>query len=445
MSGDLGMSPAAGYRRNRLFRETAHRQRPAPVALLLTAFLAAAATATAQVPDAGDSTSGKAPGLFRLGRLYLTPHLRLGTLGVDTNVFYTATERRTDLTGSGGPGLDLVLPIRRSLVLTVGGGLDYVYFLRTESQRRLAGEGRGRVDVRGSGGSVGLEAGYRRSFSRPSFEVDRRIVQDQRHGTAEARLHVGARLELRGHAAATRIDLLAGQDFRGADLRRSLSRDSHLGRLATAYWVTRKTAFLVEGDHQADRFAFASERDADSNRLGAGFEVRSTTRLSGRAVAGARSFRMKGAGQERRMTDTLEPWAAVDIVYHFGPHTRLGIAYNRDLEFSAFTPVSGKPTISVQTYRTRMEKALGGALDLRVFGALTQLRSHGPVSLQREVGDVITAVRDDQAWEGGADLGYTFRRHVRIGIAASYTERRSTIDDFGIEGLLAGATITFIP
>ena len=43
------------------------------------------------------------------------------------------------------------------------------------------------------------------------------------------------------------------------------------------------------------------------------------------------------------------------------------------------------------------------------------------------------------------DLGYTFKRHLRIGASVSYVERRSTVDDFGIDGLLVGGTITFTP
>src|SRR2546426_948431 len=41
---------------------------------------------------------------FRIGPLYVTPTIRIGAIGLDTNVFYTATDRRTDLTANGGPG-----------------------------------------------------------------------------------------------------------------------------------------------------------------------------------------------------------------------------------------------------------------------------------------------------------------------------------------------------
>lgn len=383
-------------------------------------------------------------GLLRLGPVYLTPRLRIGTIGLDTNVFYTASDRRADFTASGGPGLEIVLPVRSSLRVSAEGGVDYIYFLRTESQRRLAGDGKGRVDLVGAQAGAGLEASYRRTFSRPSFEVDRRIVQDQQQARADGRLDVGTRLQVRADATATRLDVPDGQEFGGADLRRAFSRDTYFGRLTTAYRLTPKTSFLLEGDHQADRFAIERVRDADSNRLGAGFEIVSTALLSGRAVAGVRSFRLRDTGSSGSR-DTVEPYAAVDLTYHFGPRTRLGFAYSRDLQFSAFTPTSGRPTVLMEVYRVRIDKGLVGALDLQLFGGLTRLRSDAPITFLIGPDETVTAVRDDEAWEGGADLGYTFRRHLRIGVAASYTERRSTIADFGIEGLLVGGTIAFTP
>ena len=385
------------------------------------------------------------PGLYRAGPFYLTPELRLGTIGLDTNVFYSATDRRTDFTASGGPGLEIVLPLRSSVLFSVDGGVDYVYFLRTTSQRRFAGDGKARLDFVGARAAAGVEGGYQRSFSRPNFEVDRRIVQDQQHARVDGHAQVGERLDLRVRATATRLDVPDGQDFRGADLRRSLSRDTYLGRLTTAYRLTPKTSFLLEGDHQVDRFLLEGARDADSNRAGGGFEVLSATRLSGRVIGGVRSFRLRGQPGAPKPEDALEPYATADLTYHFGPRTRFGVAYNRDLHYSAFTGLSGSPTVTMENYRVRFDKGLIGALDLRLFGAYTRLTSDGPIRVEIGPDETVVAVRDDEVWEGGADLGYTFRRHLRIGVAATYPERRSTIEDFGIEGLLVGGTITFTP
>jgi hypothetical protein len=383
--------------------------------------------------------------MFRAGPFYFTPRLRIGTIGLDTNVFYTPTERQTDFTSSGGPGLEIVLPIRSSARFSVEGGIDYVYFLRTESQRRLAGDGQARLDVSGPRAELGLEGGYRRTFSRPNFEVDERIVQDETRVLGEGHVELGERVELRPEAGARRLDVPDGQEFGGADLSRTLTHDSFLGRLTLAYRLTLKTALLLEGDYEVDRFPHDDSRDADSNRAGLGFEVRSTTRLSGRAVGGVRSFRMRTGVAAPAETNAVEPYAQVDLTYAFGPRTSLQAIYNRDIQYSAFDPVTGRPVIHMQTYRLNLQKGLVGALDVRLFGGLTKLRSDGVVRIEVAPDETVVGVRDDDAWEFGADLGYTFRGHLRFGAAASYTERISTFDDFGIDGLLVGGTITFTP
>jgi hypothetical protein len=244
-----------------------------------------------------------------------------------------------------------------------------------------------------------------------------------------------------------RTEVAGHQEFFGADLRRALSRVTYLGRLTTAYRLTAKTSGVIEGDYQLDRFLFDRARDADSNRLGAGFEIVSITHLTGRAVAGIRSFRLRlPPPSDARASRAFEPYALVDLTFHVGPRTRLGATYDRDLYYSAFAPAGGgRPVIRMETGRVRLEKGLIGNLDLKLYAGLVRLKGDGAVRVERRPGEALVAVRDDTAREAGADLGYVIRRHLRIGLAAGYTERRSTIADFGIRGLLVGATITYIP
>jgi hypothetical protein len=47
--------------------------------------------------------------------------------------------------------------------------------------------------------------------------------------------------------------------------------------------------------------------------------------------------------------------------------------------------------------------------------------------------------------EAGGEFGYRFRSRIRAGITVSYTDRVSTIETFGVEGLLAGFTLQYNP
>src|SRR5687768_17712118 len=113
----------------------------ATVCALVALFLAQAAFSAAEPqatsPASAPSTEPGGPGALRLGPAYFTPSLRISSLGLDTNVFYTATDRRTDFIAHGGPGLEMVLPLRGAFRLRADGTLGYLYFARTKSQRRL--------------------------------------------------------------------------------------------------------------------------------------------------------------------------------------------------------------------------------------------------------------------------------------------------------------------
>src|SRR5687767_4007485 len=85
--------------------------------LLVVAAVGARAQDTAAPTPTPAPEASPRPGRYRLGPLYLTPRLDLGPIGVDNNVFYTATDRRVDGHATGGPGLEVVLPFRRSLLL----------------------------------------------------------------------------------------------------------------------------------------------------------------------------------------------------------------------------------------------------------------------------------------------------------------------------------------
>ncbi|HEX6737142.1 MAG TPA: outer membrane beta-barrel protein [Vicinamibacteria bacterium] len=401
----------------------------------------AAASAAAQGPRPSEPSPKKPPGLLRAGPFWLNPRLTIGTLGLDTNVFYTPDERRTDLRGSGGPGLEVILPLGGDLALKGDGYLDYLYYVRTPSLRRLSGGGKGRLEWAGERVLAGAEHAYISTFSRPSFEVDRRVEQHETRSRAELRVKAGHRFAFALEGLLSRNEVEDGATFFGADLKRTLTRKTTRGFVELGYRVTPKTSLLAEGDHQLDRFRLDPRRDADSNRLGGGFRLDSETRLSGRAVAGVRSFRpLDPRGQDLR-----RPYALVDLVYHFGPRTRLGGAYRRDLNYSAFDTAGGSPTLIQEVGTVRLEKGLGQRFDVRLHGDVTRLQGDGAITVVPRPGGAVTAVRDDTVYEAGGELGYTFRSRLRFGAGAAYTERRSRFADLGIRGLLLGGTITFTP
>lgn len=382
------------------------------------------------------SDSGR-PGLIRLGSLYLTPYLRIGTLGIDTNVFYTATDRRSDFTASGGPGLEIVRPLGSRSQFRLDGGLDYVYFLRTESQRRLNGHGTGVIDLQGVKTSLALEASWARSYSRPNVEVNERVQQETLAGRVFLRRSLTERfaLTLFGNTQRTDTESVA---YLGTSLGSALTLDRYAGggELRTA--LSLKTQLVAGGEASWYRFPRASARDGHSTLAYGGFRTDATALISGQALGGVRWFQLESGGRREGL------FVGVDATWNISPKTKLGGRYGRDIDYSTFDTSGETPTNRVETAEVFLEKMLVRGLYLRLFARAHWLRSDGEITITQD-GEPRSAVRDDDVLEAGGELGWQFRTRLRIGVRASYAKRTSPFTTFGVRGLLAGLVVQYNP
>jgi hypothetical protein len=381
----------------------------------------------------------KKPGLFHLGPFYLTPRLNLGPIGLDTNVFYTATDRRTDMSGSGGPALDMVVPIRRSLQLLSSGGINYVYFVRTVDQRRLVGNASTSLLWTRPRTSAGVSARYDQTYARPEREVDRRLEQIHKEVRVNARRSLFGRTQLALTASVNRVET-PEQIFLGTNLQRTLTYDTYTGISALEYALTPKSRLALEGAYETTRFSLDPTRDADVPRLSAGVRTDSAALISGEAMVGVRWYRPRSLDAPRQHA----LYANVDATWHISPRTRIGGGYSTDLTYTSFEVVSGAPVLHQETINARVQKEIVRNLDIQLAGQRLHTRTENAVKLTLPSG-VVEAVRDDTSYETSADLGYRFWSRLRIGAKVMYASRRSTFTDFGVEGLLVGATVVYTP
>lgn len=381
-------------------------------------------------------------GLFRLGPFYITPTLNIGPIGLDTNVFYTATDRRTDLTARGGPGLKLLLPIREALDFTIDGAADYVHFVRTRSLRRLNGTGTATLQWSSPRTQAALIEATSRTFSRPNLEVDRRVVQDQEGTILSLNRRLFGRTGIRAGGSRVRTTVDRGETFLGTDLGETLTRDEYRGQAALTYALTVKTSAWIEAAREASRFPLLSARDGNLDRVVFGVMTSSTTLISGRASVGVGRFQLThDALVDRRLV-----MADVAPTIHFSQRTRLLGSYSRALEYAALRTAGPTPTRLTEIYGVELQREiLYHRLELRLFGRVTRLETDGAVIVDLADEQRVVAPRSDEAQEGGASLQYRFRSHLAIGVVASYLARKSSIAYFEIDGLLIGATVTFNP
>jgi hypothetical protein len=378
------------------------------------------------------------PGRYRIGPFYLTPRVNVGTIGLDTNVFYTVSERQTDVTGTGGPELDVVLPIGRSLRLEGSANANYIYFVRTESQRRLNFAGDGGLAWDSERTKLSVKHSYGEAFARPSFEIDRRVLTTTEETRAELRRRLWGRMHLTGAGALSRVDTETDAPYLGVDLSRTMSRDSQLIQVGLSYSLTPLSSFDVEAARRVDESAVIS-RDITWDTLTAG--LRTSAYFRGQILL--RRFTLRpakaGTGEDRRY------WGA-DVVLRrrLTPKTAIGVSYLRAVMYSALTGEDEWPVIATETLGADLDKDLFWRFNLTAFGRRTYYRGAGRVAVVVD-GATLSGLRDDVIDEAGVNLGLRFRTHLRLGVGLIYTERRSNIGDFGVDGLLAGLTVQYSP
>lgn len=409
-----------------------------------------ASAADAPIPEAPATALGR----FQVGALYLTPYIHIGTLGFDSNVQYSATEREPDFTASGGPGLEVLLPVRRVSRLTLDGALDYLYFARNEAERRLNGYATARLnyDVARDATapdefrppqSAFVGESFMRTSSRPSLEVDARVPRTEEQTQAGFSRPLFGRLGIEIGGRRGRFEVEEGVEFVGNDLQTTMTRDEYGADAGIRYSVTIKTALVVRGDFEAKRHDFDASRDGNLWTATGGIETDRSALIAGHALFGLRWFESRRPGSSGPAQRA--PEIDLDAMWNLTPRTRLGGSYRRSLDYSAFEAFEGDPTGTTRVLEARIEKDLGQSFDLRLYGRQTDFATTGEVVVEAEDGGSTRAQRDDRSYQAGASLGYRFRPRVRISVDAEYLSRQSNFDDFGVEGLLVGFAVGFTP
>jgi hypothetical protein len=390
-------------------------------------------------PSAEETKHSGAPlGQFGLGSFVVTPTFLIGNLIVDTNIQYER-DRRTDFLASAGPGLDISVAFRDHWKIAVQGISQYFYFLRSVGLRQWTGGAVAGLHWATTGTRASLSTSAARDFSRPSFEVDTRVVSKQRnlHGTFERDL---GRLTLVLSSSYQTIRPDSGQSFRGADLETALTSDQFSVGPQFRYRLTPISSLIVEGNYAITRFPRASRRNFHAE--GAGIGIMTSGLLKGQATIGVRRNQLSNGNATQ-----TQPYFRLSLTEsrQIGRRFKLSGGYTHESTISAFAVDGSLPTIEQRGINLELGIEITKRLDLRLRGSQIKLKSDGLVTVILDDGSRGTARREDVAYIGGADLGVRLGR-ARLGMFGTYTGRQSLyFSDFGIEGLQAGARLEYSP
>lgn len=224
--------------------------------------VAFAGSAAAQsVPTTGDDPVAEAR--FKLGVVGANPRIAMRDIGVDTNVFNSATNKQRDFTFTTTPGVELFMRTGKGL-LSIDGGLDLVYFNQFDTERSINSNVRGQYEFRFNRMRPYASVSSINTRQRPGYEIDIRA----RH--YETDVHAGTDVRI-ASKSTIRVDLRhldysfdGDAVFGGRPLNQQLNRKLKSIDLGWRQRLTALTTWVTRISRETERFSYEPLRNADS-------------------------------------------------------------------------------------------------------------------------------------------------------------------------------------
>jgi hypothetical protein len=388
----------------------------------------------------------KRPGRYRLGPVYVTPHLQLKNAGVDTNVFQTLVRPTRDEVVVLSPRVEGAMPVGRRLRLTGLGLLEMNYYRRQGEERSndFYGEGRSELDL---GPFTFFGGGGGGQFTqRFSIDVDERLKRQEKHGYAGATWRLTRRLSATAQGRRERLTFAPGRFRLGGEVKASLDRDTLAGTGQLRFALTPRTTFVASAEALEDRFfsqPLGGPRERESYRYLAGFELNPRALFSGKLMAGLRDFPgtlAQGSPPYRG------PILSADLTLPLRPRARLHGIAERDVLYASSLVDVGPLRYRNAFVFTRYNGEVLMDLPLGLLGLASagfeQSRYLLPYPYPNRT---VLADRVDHRYSAGFTLVRRFGETLRLGGHVNWARRVSSLPLFSYEGLRYGVTAEIVP
>jgi hypothetical protein len=353
---------------------------------------------------------------LHVGPIYLKPQFLLKDLGVDTNVFNSATDPRSDFTMTLSPSVKAQMPIRRRALFstTLTGGL--VYFAKYSAERSFDPEVLVRGDLFARRMTFYGENSFQNTRQRPSLEIDAR----SRHRTNQAAVGFAVRLtsKLGVDMGAYRRTTTYDQDeiFFGTRLSTALNRSEEGLKLQVRDRLTSRTTLTLTSVTSKIRFEApeSKPKNADGFRIEPGVELAPTALISGKFSLGFRKL----DGLSPTLPDFHGLVAATRLGYTLLGATNFEATWSRDVDFS-FEAL--EPYYVLGVFGGRVRRQLVRSFDL----GLTATRSTHKYESIAVPAPLVK--RLDVTKYVGLDVGYRLNRDTRFALAIGKQSRDSNV------------------
>jgi hypothetical protein len=364
----------------------------------------------------------------RFGPVGLNPSIALHNFGIDNNVFLDETGAKKDLTFTLSPAVESWLRAGASR-LNVNGHVDLIYYRHYSSERSVDGRADARFEIRTRRLTPWIGGAIARQRQRVGYEIDLRSLRDTRD--VELGLEVNAFSKMRVDFAVQRSRYAYDRDdfFRGTNLDELLNRTSELASVQLRHSLTPLTTFVVQGEAIRDEFTFSPERDANSVRVRAGFDLSPFALISGRVRVGYRKF--------DPVSSPVSGYAGLigsaNVAYVFRGRLRIEGELERDVTYS-YEPMYPFYLLSGATLQ--VTERFSPRWDVQGRAGRHWLAYQGvPGAAQIE--------RTDWSRSIGAGLGFNITRESRVSLNADQITREAVIPGRNHRTLRVWTAVTY--
>jgi len=373
---------------------------------------------------------------MHVGPVYLTPGLQVRDIGIDTNVFNTNADPKSDFTFTIGPKADVWVPVARRALVKASGGADVVYFQNYASERSINPHAQVRGELYLQRVTLFAENDLVNTRQRPNFEIDvraRRLENTVRVG-GELRVSTKLSAEVSGRQSIVKFD--GDAIFAGSYLQESLNRDSKGVSASVRYRLTPLTTIAVRTEAFQERFAFSPLRDADTIRIQPGIEFRPPALVAGSAYVGVRRF----AARHDELPDYKGMVGSARLRFRLRGATSVEFSGDRDLSYSYERL---QPYYIVNGYGVSVRRQIAGRFDASVAAQRQRYDYRDLMTPGLGLGPARVA-REDTTNIYSLSAGYTLNRDMRVGLSISRIDRNSNANTYAVyEGFRVGTSVTY--
>jgi hypothetical protein len=366
---------------------------------------------------------------IRLGVVGLAPAFTVSNLGIDTNVFNSVDNPQRDFTVKGSPALSAWMRTERGL-LTLGGGIDLLYFQKFASERALNGSGSAKYEYRFNRLRPFVTFNAASMKERPGYEIDFRARRFDTAVGAGLDLRVASKSFLTVGGRRQQVRFAGDAVFDGKALNESLNRTIEGVDVSWRQHLTALTTWVVRASGERERYEFEPIRNQDTERVTTGFELGQFALIRGAAFIGYRHMHAAAGGTIREFSGLT---SEVDVSYTAPSSTRLSARVNRDTmpSYDDATPYY------VQTgWTVVLTQRLVGHWDFQLTGGRERLSYQTSLT-------VADQDRRDRVDRIGAGIGYELNDETRVSFDVRSMQRQSALPGRDYKAVTAGLSVTY--